>query len=156
MLWGLSREAAVTERQTIDILLAEDEDTDAFFFVQALETSAVSNKVHRVRDGQQAIDFLRRRGEYGNAPRPHIIFLDINMPRRDGYDVLHEIKADEGLRDIPVIIISGSSDRKDVRKSYSNYASAYVTKSKNLEGISELVEAVDSFWFRHAHLPQVV
>lgn len=139
--------------QQIDILLAEDEDTDAFFFQQALCAFAVPNAVHRVKDGQQAVDFLRRQGEHGDAPRPHIIFLDINMPRRDGYDVLREIKADEALRDIPVIIISGSSDAADVRKSYSNHAAAYVTKSKNLEDMNALVKAVDSFWFQQALLP---
>lgn len=147
--------ATLAGQQSIDILLAEDEDTDAFFFEQALGASAVPNSVHRVKDGQQAVDFLRRKGEHGQAPRPHIIFLDINMPRLDGYDVLREIKADEGLRDIPVIIISGSSDAGDIVKSYRNYAAAYVTKSKNLEDMSDLVKAVDSFWFQQARLPGV-
>ncbi len=140
----------MTDR-TLNILLAEDEDTDALFLIQALEGSAVSKTVHHVRDGEQAIHFLRREG----APRPNLILLDINMPKKDGYEVLREIKEDETLRGIPVIVISGSSDPEDVRKSYRHQAAAYVTKSKCLEEMSSLVSAVDSFWFKQARLPEI-
>lgn len=140
--------------QPLNILLAEDEDTDALFLIQALEGSAVSKTVHHVRDGEQALHFLRNTGEHEAAPRPSIILLDINMPKKNGYEVLDEIKADERLKVIPVIVISGSSDPEDVRKSYRHQAAAYVTKSKCLEGMSSLVSAVDSFWFKQALLPE--
>ncbi len=88
------------------------------------------------------------------ASNPDLILLDINMPKKNGYEVLDEIKADERLKLIPVIVISGSSDPEDVRKSYRHQAAAYVTKSKCLEGMSSLVSAVDSFWFKQALLPE--
>ncbi len=145
--------ARVTDR-TLNILLAEDEDTDALFLIQALEGSSVSKTVHHVRDGEQALRFLRNAGEHAEAPRPQLILLDINMPKMNGYEVLQEIKADDALKSIPVIIISGSSDPEDVRKSYGHQAAAYVTKSKCLEGMNTLVSAVDSFWFQQARLPE--
>ncbi|MCB1591304.1 MAG: response regulator [Alphaproteobacteria bacterium] len=141
---------------SINILLVEDEDTDAFFLEQALRGSSGPNVVHRVCDGQQALDFLRRKGGHEGAPRPHIVFLDINLPRRNGHEVLREIKGDPDLKDIPVIIVSGSNDGDDVKRSYSNFASAYVIKSRNIDDMNALVKAVDSFWFKHAELPGLV
>ncbi|MCB1680415.1 MAG: response regulator [Rhodospirillales bacterium] len=141
--------------QPLTILLAEDEENDAFFLKQALEAVSAPNTVHHVRDGQQALDFLKQQGAYESAPRPDIILLDINMPKKSGYDVLLEIKADDSLKAIPVIVISGSNDVDDVYKSYNHYAAAYITKSKSLESMNNLVSAVDSFWFRHVTLPRI-
>ena len=140
-------------KNPIHILLAEDEDTDAFFLIQALEDIGVEIGVCHVKDGQEALDYLGREGKHKNAKRPNLILLDINMPRKSGYDVLKIIKADSSLKSIPVIIVSGSDDANDVKKSYDNQAAAFVTKSKCLESMSCLAEAVEAFWFKEAILP---
>lgn len=138
----------------IEVLLAEDEDTDSFFLVNALENSSERLVVHLVRDGEQALDFLNRRGEYESCPRPHLILLDVNMPRKCGFQVLKEIKSDPQLKAIPVIMISGSRSEDDIVRSYKNFASAYVSKSKTLDDMQSLVKSLEHFWFQQAHLPQ--
>ena len=138
----------------IEILVAEDEETDAFFVQQAFEQSKVKNNVHLVKDGQEAINFLTNTNGYEDAPKPHLIFLDIKMPRKDGHEALKEIKAIPELRHIPVIILSGSKAHDDVRKSYENFASAHVPKSSGFNDMLEFINCVESFWFSRAILPQ--
>lgn len=138
----------------IEILIAEDEETDAFFIQQAFEQAEHKNNVHVVKDGEEAMCFLRREGAYKNAPVPNMIFLDINMPRKDGHQTLLEIKESPDFKHIPVVIMSSSKADRDVRKSYSNFACAHIPKSTGFPEMLELVNAVDKFWFGRAILPQ--
>ena len=138
----------------IEILIAEDEDTDAFFVTQAFGQAKIENNVHWATDGQKIMDFLHRCGEYADAPRPHLIILDIKMPNKDGYEVLAEIKGDEALCDIPVIIMSASHSSEDIVKAYKHHANAYVPKANGLENMMEFVNAIEQFWFMKARLPQ--
>ncbi len=138
----------------IIILLAEDEETDAFFAKQVFQKSAFENEIHYVKDGEEVISFLKQRDSYENAPRPDLVLLDIKMPRKDGHETLTEIKTDNSLRDIPVIVFSGSDSPEDVKKSYQNMANAHVPKSKGLKEMQEFVNAIETFWFAKARLPQ--
>lgn len=136
------------------ILIAEDEKTDAFFVQEAVNRMTCKTDLHIVRDGQAVMDFLRRQGDYAQMPRPDIILLDINMPRKNGHEVLAEIKADNALRAIPVIMLSGSNAEKDVLKSYENHANAFVTKANDFSGMVKLMAAIEGFWFRSTALMQ--
>lgn len=138
----------------IEILIAEDEETDAFFIQQAFEQAEHKNNVHIVKDGEEVLSYLRQEGSYQGTPVPNIIFLDINMPRKDGHQTLLEIKESEEFKHIPVIIMSSSKADSDVRKSYSNYACAHIPKSNGFPEMLELVSSVDKFWFSRAVLPQ--
>lgn len=144
----------VNKSKPIEILIAEDEETDAFFIKQAFEQAEHQNNVHIVKDGEEALNFLRRTNGYEDAPFPNLIFLDINMPRKDGHQTLLEIKASEEFKHIPVIIMSSSKAESDVRKSYSNFACAHIPKSNGFPDMLELVSSVDKFWLGRAVLPQ--
>ena len=138
----------------ITVLIAEDQETDAFFVEQAFGQSKVENNLFWVKDGQEVMAFLQRDASYVSAPRPDLILLDLEMPRQNGHDTLEAIKRDESLRDIPVIIISGSQDTKDVERAYQNHANAYIPKSNGFDDMLEFVEAIEKFWFLQARLPQ--
>ncbi|MCB9983883.1 MAG: response regulator [Rhodospirillales bacterium] len=140
--------------EPIQILMAEDQETDAFFVEQAFAQSKIENVVHWVRDGQEVMDFLSGEGKYEQQPRPHLIILDIKMPRKDGMETLEEIKGDERLKDIPVLIMSGSQAPDDVLKAYKKHANAYVAKTNGFDDMLSFVEAVEKFWFMRARLPQ--
>ena len=134
----------------IHILVAEDEETDAFFVKQAFERAEYQNIVHIVKDGEEVLRFLRQEEEHVEAVVPNIIFLDINMPRKNGHETLKEIKNSSEFCHIPVIIMSSSKAEKDVRESYRNFASAHIPKSNGLSEMLELVSSVDKFWFKRA------
>lgn len=138
---------------TVDILLAEDEDTDVFFLQQAFMQSKAKNRLHVVRDGVEVLDFLHRRNGFENAVRPNLILMDINMPRRCGHETLRMLKQDSDFCDIPIIMLSGSQATEDIRKSYQNHANAYVPKSQGFTEILDFVNAVEKFWFENAELP---
>lgn len=138
----------------IHILIAEDQETDAFFIEQAFGKSEIENVIHWVKDGQEVMDFLRGAGDFKNAERPDMIFLDIKMPRKDGHETLAEIKRDPDLREIPVIMVSGSQAMDDVRKAYRNYANAYVSKANGFDDMLKFVDSIERFWFAKARLPQ--
>jgi len=140
--------------QPIQILIAEDQETDAFFVEQAFGQSKVANVVHWVKDGQEVINFLQQTGQYHDKPRPHLIILDIKMPLKDGYETLTEIKGDQELCDIPVVVMSGSQASDDVERSYKHQANAYVPKSNGFEDMLDFVNAIEKFWFVKARLPQ--
>jgi two-component system response regulator len=140
---------------TIDILLVEDNPGDIRLTQEALKSAKVEGRLHSVRDGEAAIEFLWRKGVHKNAPRPHIVLLDLNLHKKNGSDVLHEIKSDQGLRSIPVIILTTSSDPDDISRAYSLYANCYVRKPMELESFHDVVHKIDEFWLSIARLPEV-
>lgn len=142
--------------QPIEVLIAEDEETDAFFVESAFGQSSLDINVHWVKDGQDVIDYLKNAGEFVGAPRPHLIIMDLNMPRKNGHDTLAEIKSDERFRDIPVIIVSGSTDEADIKMAYGLHANAYMPKSNGFEDMMEFIAAIEQFWFLKARLPAAV
>ncbi len=137
----------------IEILLVEDNPGDVRLTQEALNTVKFSNKIHVVWNGEEAMAFLRREGEFADAPRPDLILLDLNLPRKDGRDVLADIKADEDLRRIPVVILTTSSAEEDILKTYDLYANCYVTKPVDLEQFIKVLKAIDEFWLSIVKLP---
>lgn len=137
----------------IDILLVEDSATDALLTQQALADGKLMNRLHVVDDGVKAIAFLRRQAPYADAPRPHLILLDLNMPRMDGREVLAEIKADEDLKVIPVVVLTTSSAEVDILRSYKLHANCYITKPVDFGSFAEAVAGIQDFWFALVTLP---
>lgn len=138
----------------IEILLVEDSEDDVELTVEALHDSKVLNRVSVARDGVEAMEFLRKQGKFANAPTPDLIFLDLNMPRKSGREVLAELKADPKLKAIPVIILTTSSAEEDIYRSYNLQASAYVVKPVDFGRFVGVVKAIDTFWFNVASYPQ--
>jgi two-component system, chemotaxis family, response regulator Rcp1 len=141
--------------EPIEILLVEDNPGDARLAAEALKENKVRNNLYHVKDGVEAMDFLFRRGEYAGAPLPDLILLDLNLPRKDGREVLEEIKENPGLRFIPVVVLTTSAAERDLVKSYDLHANAYVIKPIDLDQFIEVVQAIESFWFMVVKLPQV-
>ncbi len=137
----------------IEILLVEDNPGDVRLTQEALNHVKFANKIHVVWNGEEAMAFLRREGEFADAPRPDLILLDLNLPRKDGRDVLAEIKADDDLRRIPVVILTTSSAEEDILKTYDLYANCYVTKPVDLEQFIKVLKAIDEFWLSIVKLP---
>ena len=138
----------------IDILMVEDNPADAELAVEALKSAKAQNHLHIVDDGVRALQFLRREGEYKNAPRPGLILLDLNLPRMDGREVLAEIKNDKQLKTIPVVVLTTSKADSDVLKSYDLNANCYVTKPVDFDKFLEVVRAIEGFWLTLVELPQ--
>lgn len=128
-----------------EILLVDDNPGDMRLTAEALKDSGVESRLHTAKDGVEAIDFLRRRGGYSDAPRPDLILLDLNMPRMNGRQVLAEIKEDSALKDIPVVILTGSREIDDIVKTYDLHANCYVTKPTDFEQFILVVKSVTSF-----------
>jgi len=140
--------------EPIEILYAEDQEADALFVEQAFLQSKTIFKLHFVKDGQEALDYLRGAGAHAGAKTPDIIFLDINMLRKNGPVTLEEIRADKTLSHIPVIMLSGSSLDRDIENCYLRHANAYVQKPLTFPEMLEFVAAIESFWVLHAILPR--
>jgi two-component system, chemotaxis family, response regulator Rcp1 len=140
-------------RREIEILLVEDNPGDIRLAQEALKEAKVQSQLHVAEDGVAAIAFLRREGTYHNAPRPDLILLDLNLPKKDGREVLHEIKQDPDLKRIPVVVLTTSRDEEDVLKSYNLHANCYVTKPVALEELIQIVRNIDNFWFTIVRLP---
>ncbi len=138
----------------VDILLVEDNLAHADLTKEALREGKVSNVLHVVTDGEAALDYLHRRGAHANASRPDIILLDLNLPKKDGRQVLADIKADESLRQIPVVIMTTSTAEEDIIKSYKLHVNCYITKPVNIDRFIEVVKAIDHFWFNVVTLPE--
>jgi CheY-like chemotaxis protein len=138
----------------IDVLLVEDDPGDTLMIKEAVEDNKVRNRLSTVADGVEALTFLRREGEYGDAPRPDLILLDLNLPRKDGRQVLEEIKADPELRTIPVVVLTTSEAEEDILRSYSLHANAYVTKPVDFDRFIEVVRQIDEFFVEVVRLPQ--
>jgi chemotaxis family two-component system response regulator Rcp1 len=137
----------------IEILLVEDSPGDADLTREALSEGKIVNNLSVVTDGIEAIDFLRKTGRHTDAPHPDLILLDLNLPRKDGREVLAEIKDDPVLRRIPVVVLTTSDAEQDVLKAYSLHANCYVTKPVTLEKFVSVVKAIEDFWFEVVRLP---
>jgi CheY-like chemotaxis protein len=139
--------------QVVDVLLVEDDAGDVLMTREAFEHYKIRNELHVVTDGEQALQFVRRQGEFAAAPRPGLIMLDLNLPRRDGLEVLAELKADPELRVIPVVILTTSQAEEDIVRSYALHANAYVTKPVDFERFIEVIRQIDNFFITVVKLP---
>lgn len=140
--------------RSVEILLVEDNVGDVRLTREAFKESKLANRLHVVTDGEAAMAFLRRQDPYREAVRPDLILLDLNLPRKDGREVLAEIKADEHLRRIPVVILTTSRAEQDILRSYDLHANCYITKPVDLNQFFLIVKAVEEFWFQIVRLPQ--
>jgi two-component system response regulator len=136
-----------------EILLVEDSPTDALLAREALEFSKVCNNIHLVTDGEAAVRFLRKDGEFAGAVTPDLILLDLNLPRKDGREVLQEIKTDEQLKRIPVVVLTTSSQEADVLEAYGLHANCYIVKPVDFGKFAEVVQNIEHFWFAVVTLP---
>jgi CheY-like chemotaxis protein len=139
--------------EPIEILLVEDSPDDADLTVDALRDGRVRNHVTVIEDGVEAMAYLRHQGRYANAPRPDLILLDLNLPRKSGREVLAEVKQDPDLRRIPVVIMTSSDDEKDILAAYNLYVNCYVTKPVDLDQFIGVVKSIEHFWFSIVKLP---
>jgi len=137
----------------IDILLVEDSPADVRLTREALKEAKVLNTLHVVEDGVTALAFLRKEGQYALQPNPDLILLDLNLPKKDGREVLAEIKQDESLKRIPVVVLTTSRAEEDVVRSYNLHANAYVTKPVDLKQFLEVIRAIEAFWLAVVTLP---
>lgn len=138
----------------IEIMLVEDSPGDVRLTREALKESKVRNNLHVTIDGVEAMAFLRREGEYANAPKPDLILLDLNLPKKDGREVLAEIKSDEHLRSIPVVILTISQAEEDILRTYNLHANCYITKPVNFDRFVEVVRCIENFWLTIVKLPR--
>lgn len=137
----------------IDILLVEDSVSDVRLTREALKEARVCNNLHVVGDGVAAMDFLRRKGKHKDASRPELILLDLNLPKKDGREVLEEVKADDDLKRIPVVVLTTSKAEEDIIRSYNLHANAYVTKPVNLDQFLHVINSLGQFWLAVVTLP---
>ena len=142
------------EGQAVHVLLVEDDPGDVLMTREAFEHHKLRNVLHVVTDGEQALQFLRRTGSYADAPRPGLILLDLNLPRRDGLEVLAELKEDPRLRVIPVVILTTSQADEDILRSYALHANAYVSKPVDFERFMDVIRQIDNFFITVVELPR--
>ena len=140
--------------ESIEVLLVEDDPGDVVLIQEAFEDNKVRNRLHCVSDGVDALRFLRRQDEFADAPRPDLILLDLNLPRKDGREVLAEVKTDEALQQIPVVVLTTSKLEEDVLRSYKLHANAYVTKPVDFDRFIEVVRQIDEFFVTVVKLPR--
>lgn len=138
----------------VQILLVEDNPGDVRLTIEALKEAKVLNQLTVVKDGIEALSLLRRQGQHARAARPDLILLDLNLPKKDGREVLAEIKADDNLKPIPVVILTTSQDEQDVLKSYNLYANCYITKPVDLDQFITVVKSIEDFWLGIVVLPK--
>lgn len=142
------------QTRPIEILMIEDSPSDALVAREALAYAKVLNTLHVVDNGDEALAFLRRDGKFAGVPQPDMILLDLKLPGKSGQEVLVEIKSDENLKHIPVVILTTSRNEEDVLKAYDHYANCYITKPVNFENFSEVVRSIENFWFTVVTLPR--
>ena len=143
------------DSKPIEILLVEDNPGDVRLTVEALREGRVANQLHVVEDGVEAMLFLRREGRYADVPRPDLILLDLNLPRKDGREVLAELKQDADLRRIPVVVLTSSAAEQDIMQAYNLYANCYITKPVDLEQFLKIIRSIEDFWLIVVKLPSV-
>ncbi len=138
----------------VEILLVEDNPGDARLAIEVLKEAKVRNALHWVKDGVEALEFLRQEKAYAKAPRPDVILLDLNLPRKDGREVLADIKKDQALMRIPVVVLTISKDEEDIFKTYNLHANCYVTKPLDLDQFVKVVRSIEDFWLTIVKLPK--
>lgn len=138
----------------IDILLVEDNPGDARLAQEAMKESKLRNTLYTVSDGVEAMEYLYQRGKYAGAPRPELIILDLNLPKKDGREVLAEVKEHKDLRTIPVVILTMSKAEEDIIKAYNLHANCYITKPLDLDKFIEVVKSIEDFWLTIVRLPK--
>lgn len=141
------------DSESIEILLVEDNEGDARLAKEAMRDSKIRNNLHHVADGEEAMDFLCRRGRFEKSPTPDLILLDLNLPKKDGREVLEEIKRNDALKRIPVVILTVSNAEEDILKSYNLHANCYITKPLDLDQFMKVVKSIEDFWFTIVKLP---
>ena len=141
------------EGRAIDILLVEDDPGDELITREAFEDNKLKNRLHVAHDGEEGLNYLYRRGEFADAPRPDLILLDLNLPKYDGRQLLEKIKSDPDLARIPVVVLTTSSAEEDILKSYKLHANAYVTKPVDLDQFMKAVRQIDEFFVQVVRLP---
>ena len=144
---------ALHNAKVIQILLVEDNPGDVRLTREILKEAVVPNCIHAVKNGVEALAFLRRQGQYADAPRPDLILLDLNLPKKSGHEVLDEIKVDEKLKRIPVVVLTTSSADQDITKAYDAHANCYITKPIDLNQFLKAMKAIEEFWFTVVKLP---
>jgi CheY-like chemotaxis protein len=149
-------ESIGTDAAAIEVLLVEDSPGDVRLTREAFKDAKVHINMHVASDGAKAMAFLKREGEYASAPRPDLVLLDLNLPKKDGREVLAEIKEDPTLKTIPVVVLTTSASEADVLRSYQLHANCYITKPVGLEGFLTVVKSIDSFWLSVVRLPHEV
>jgi CheY-like chemotaxis protein len=142
-------------KKEISILLVEDNEGDIILTLEALKEAKIYNEINVVRDGDAALQYLNKEGEYQDAETPDLILLDINLPKMDGIEVLAKIKSNEGLMVIPVVMLTTSDSEKDIFQSYQSHANCYITKPVNFENFMEVIQTIKNFWINIVQLPKV-
>jgi len=145
--------ADAVRARAIEILLVEDNPGDVRLLTETFREGKISNRLSVVEDGVEALAFLRREGAHGSAPRPDLILLDLSLPRKNGQEVLGEVKQDADLKRIPIVVITSSQAEKDILQAYNNHANCYLTKPVDLEQFMSVVRSVEDFWLSVVKLP---
>jgi CheY-like chemotaxis protein len=145
-----------TGLEFVDVLLVEDDPGDVLMTREAFEHHRIRNNLHVVSDGEQAMLFLRKSGAYADAPTPGLILLDLNLPRRNGLEVLAELKADSNLLSIPVVILTTSQAQEDILRSYSLHANAYISKPVDFDKFTTVIRQIDDFFLTLVKLPSTI
>lgn len=140
--------------RAIEILLVEDNPADVRLTMEALKESKIHNKLNVVENGIEAMDYLRQKGQFSDASLPDIVLLDLNLPKKDGREVLQEIKGDESLRRIPVVILTTSQAEQDIMKAYDLYANCYIQKPVDLDQFLRVIRSIEDFWLTIVKLPR--
>ena len=139
---------------SIDILLVEDSPSDAMLTMEALRAGCDADSLHHVKDGVEAMEYLRKQGQYSNALRPDVVLLDLNMPRKNGHEVLKEIREDTELSSLPVIVLTTSGDEGDIARAYGMNVNCYITKPVDMKQFIDAMRSLGEFWFGWATLPR--
>lgn len=142
-----------TAFEAAEILLVEDNPIDVLVTKEALHEGKVNNRLHVVEDGEEAMDFLHRRGKFADAPVPGLILLDLNLPKKSGIEVLAEIKQDPALLTIPVIVLTTSEEERDILKSYELHANCFITKPVDIDQFIQVIKRIEGFWLTLVKLP---
>jgi two-component system, chemotaxis family, response regulator Rcp1 len=144
----------ISDARPVEILLIEDSPSDAALTIEALAAGKIANNLHHAEDGVEAMNYLRRQGKYKNSTRPQLIMLDLNLPRKDGREVLKELKDDPDLKLIPIIVLTTSRSDEDILRSYQLNANCYITKPVDFQKFVEVVKSIENFWLTVVTLPR--